>query len=416
MPATVADFINAEARPPIPASAAHRPPTTLSPTTICHPVYQLGRGGLERQLLQVIDRLPADQFRHVLVIRGRDEHSMVAPDSFRDNVTVVSEHRGGRDRLWSRRLARIVRRHDVDLIHVRGFSMLIDAVLAGRSAGAVPVAFSFHGFEGAAKRPGRLRRLLHRAAITRCAARWAVSREACQAVARCLGVSPLAFDVLPNGVDLDRYRPTAGRFTIRRRLGLPVERDILLSVGNLKPVKGHRTLLDAIGGMRSVVRELTIVLVGGDYLDGDLQRRADAQLPDFDIRFVGQQEDVLSWYQAADVFVQPSRFEGMSNALLEAMACGLPVVATDVGGNRELVEHGRGGLLVPPGDPVALAGALQYILRDAHCRASLGVAARSRVRRDYGADASAERYGTWYRRLHARSGRSGPLDRRERLA
>ncbi len=106
----------------------------------------------------------------------------------------------------------------------------------------------------------------------------------------------------------------------------------------------------------------------------------------------------------------------MSNALLEAMACGLPVVATDVGGNRELVEHGRGGLLVPPGDPVALAGALQYILRDAHCRASLGVAARSRARRDYGADASAERYGTWYRRLHARSGRSGPLDRRERLA
>lgn len=374
-----------------------------SVTTICHPVFQLGRGGLERQLLQVIDRLPADAFRHVLVVRGRDEHSMEVDVSSRENVSVIDEPSRGRDCLWWRRLGKILKEHSVDVLHVRGLSMLLDAVLAGRFVAQTPVAFSFHGMEGMDRPFGALRRSIYRTAIRHCNARWAVSGSAAESIAAKLGIDPRTFDVLPNGVDTERFCPTSARFTIRRRLGIPLDRLIVLSVGNLKPIKGHRVLLDALGGLRSLSRDITTVFVGGDYLDGDLYRRAAAQLPDFDVRFAGAQADVLPWLQSADVFVQPSLYEGLSNALLEAMSCGLPVVATRVGGNREIIDHGRNGLLAAPGDAMGLASALQYALEDADCRVSLGSAARRFIQQHYTAGATAAQYGERYAELHGRA-------------
>jgi glycosyltransferase involved in cell wall biosynthesis len=410
--------------------------------TVCHPVARLDCGGLEKQLAQIIARLPAARFRHIVVVREGETTCCLSPSSqtgaatvetqpraavphppcgtgilpvpfASGNVDVISQQRAGRDRLWLLRLASILRRHRVDVLHVRGLSMLVDSVLAARLARRVKVAFSFHGFESApdsGPRFGRLRSAAYRAAARHGEDRWAVSRAAAEAVARELSMSPDEFAVLPNGVDTDQYAPALDRLAVRRRLDLPDDRLIVLSVGNLKPIKGHDVLLEALAALGDDARRLCLVLAGRDYLGGELQRRAREQLPSIDVRFVGHQEDTLPWYQAADIFVLPSRWEGMSNALLEAMACDLPAVATEVGGNTGVIATGRTGLLVEPNNPVEMACALRLLMKDEALRASLGAAARRQVVEHHSAVRTAANYEQRYANLAARL--APPLENR----
>jgi glycosyltransferase involved in cell wall biosynthesis len=369
--------------------------------TVCHPVWRLERGGLERQMLEVIRRLSGPEFRHVIVVRGgRDATS----EPFGRNVTIIDEPAVGRDAVWSRRLACRLRGEAVDVMHLRGLSMLLDGLAAAELCGEVGVAFSFHGFEHTERRWSALRRAAWRGAVMRCPARWAVSRAAAEALSEELDLPGASLDVIPNGVDTDRFSPAADREMIRRALGLPADRRIVLSVGNLKPIKGHDVLLHAVERLAGGFEQATLVLVGEDHLGGRLQAWAAAHLPGQDVRFLGGQAEVLPWYQAADVFVLPSRWEGASNALLEAMACGLPVIAAAVGGNREILRDGETGLLAGDGSAAELAGAMERLLGDAGLRRGLGRAARAEAIRSRSAAVTAARHGGRYMSL-AREGR-----------
>lgn len=351
---------------------------------------------MERQLTLLLGRLPAGEFRHLLLVRGgraADVHRLCPPGP---NIQVVVDPADGPDRLWGLRLATILQRHAVDLIHVRGLSMLVDAVIAARVAGALPVVFSFHGLEEQAAPLGHIRRLALRSALTQCAARFAVSDGAAAALAGRLGVSRASIEFLHNGVDVRRFAPSAGATDLRRALGLPIDRLVVLNVGNIKPIKGHGHLVEAVAALGPSMNKATFVIIGEDHLGGAIQREAARRLPGGDVRFPGRVDDVLPWYQAADVFVLPSLYEGASNALLEAMACGLACVATDVGGNREVVAHGRSGLLAPPGDPGALAAALRFLFDDPGQRRALGRAAREVVCARYDIDRTWSAYADAY--------------------
>jgi glycosyltransferase involved in cell wall biosynthesis len=380
---------------------------SAKPITLCHPVWQLGRGGLERQLLQTIDRLPRDRFRHVLVVRGWDEACAGSADSLGSNVIVVPQPSRGRERFWSLRLAAVLRQCSVDVLHVRGLAMLLDSLLAARLCGGVKVAFSFHGFERARARFGPWRRRLYHAAIAHCDDCWAVSRSAADAIAAEMRLPASRLGVLANGVDTRRYAPAEDRSEIRRRLGLPGDRLMVLSVGNLKPIKGHDLFLQAVRDLGSDADRAVFVLVGGDYLDGELQRWAARHAAARDIRFVGEQSDTLPWYQAADIFVLPSRWEGLSNALLEAMSCGLPAIATAIGGNRDAIEDGRTGLLVPPDRPGELCAAILRLMTDDSSRFALARAAAREVQARFSVDHAVAEYIRRYEALAGRSGRAG---------
>ena len=372
--------------------------TTARPITVCHPVWTLESGGLERQLLQIVGGMSDEQFRHLIIVRGTGPLPVDLPD----HIECRRQEGPQRDLMWSRRLGSILFDEQVDILHLRGLAMLTDGVLAAQFAGRVRTVMSFHGFETSPPRIGPIKRRVLRWAIARCDERWAVSGRAAEGLAQELNMEPEEFDVLPNGVDATRFTPPRDRGEVRRRLGLPLDRRIVLNVGNLKPIKGHDILLEAMGRMNGAAENTTLVVVGHDYRNGELQEWAAARLPHCDIRFVGRQDDVLPWYQAADLFVLPSHGEGLPNALLEAMACGLPVIATEVGGNSDVVLHGRTGLLIQPDCPQQLADVVTALLADDARRAAWGESARRHVERCFNIT---QTRGTYEERYIALAGR-----------
>ena len=207
---------------------------------------------------------------------------------------------------------------------------------------------------------------------------------------------------IPNGVDLTAFAPAADaeRRALRARLGLPEDRVVCAFVGRLTPQKDPALLLEAwaIGHWP----QAHLVLVG----DGPLRPRLEASVTSGPTRgqvtFAGATADVASYLKAADLLVLPSLAEGMSNVILEAMACGLPIVATDLIGNREVMGgDGQAGRLVPPGDPAALAEAVGMLLRTPTLRDKLGGAARAMVAERFDIQRVVTQYLSLYAMLHS---------------
>lgn len=366
--------------------------------TVCHPVWRLGRGGLELQLIQTVNRLPQDRFRHVVVVLGWDDDSEALVRRIDPRVTIVRQPVEFKSRNWSRDLAGILAEQSVDIVHVRGMSLLLDSLMAVELHGEARIACSFHGFQAGTGEFQGVRRKVYREAILRCDDRWAVGCAAARAIAGELNLPADAFGVVRNGVDTQRFAPAIDRAAVRRELRLPAGKAVVLCLGNLKPVKGQSILLEAIGRMGPLAEQACFVFVGADGMDGLLQRWASERLAEVDIRFVGEADDPIPWYQAADLFVQPSISEGLSNSLLEAMSCGLPVAASSVGGNSEVVEDGRTGVLVPAGDPASMALAVGNLVCRPAIRAEMARTCRDRVLRDFAMESMvahlAQRYMT----------------------
>lgn len=191
---------------------------------------------------------------------------------------------------------------------------------------------------------------------------------------------PDRFAVVPSGIDLDWFQ--AAKVRGKRQpawFDCPADAMVIGSVGWLTDIKGHRYLLEAVASLKLEFPAIHLVLVGsGDQQDA-LLRQAQAAGISRAVHLVGHRDDVASCLAGMDVFVLPSLNEGMGRALVEAMAAGLPVIATRVGGVPALIDHGNNGLLVAPGDAQALADALRSYLRQPDLATRVGEAARRSV-------------------------------------
>jgi glycosyltransferase involved in cell wall biosynthesis len=191
-----------------------------------------------------------------------------------------------------------------------------------------------------------------------------------------IGAAPDRFCMVPNGVGPRECR--LGRARARERLGLDLDQPVVLTVGRLAPMKGHRHLIDAVPQLAARFPRLAVVVLGEGTLRGALTRQlADLGVADR-VCLAGHRPDARLLLDAADVFVLPSLHEGMPLVALEAMEAGLPVVATDVIGTSEVVVHGRTGALVRPGDARGLAAAIGALLADPDRGRRLGAAGRCR--------------------------------------
>lgn len=224
-----------------------------------------------------------------------------------------------------------------------------------------------------------------------------------EAELRAYGLVHIPTRRIPNGVDLETYHPAdmAERTVVRQRLGVDEDRVIAIYAGRLTAQKRVDLLLRAWAALpgRRRLQSLLLILGHGPQA-AELAGLARALGVSRTVRFLGAVDDVAPFLPAADLFVLPSRAEGMSNALLEAMACGLPVVASDVGGTRDVLGHEEGGRLVPPEDPDALTAAMGTVASDPGLRQRLGRAARERAMA-FDIEAIVDRYLDLYESLRA---------------
>ena len=190
---------------------------------------------------------------------------------------------------------------------------------------------------------------------------------------------------IPNTVDADRFTPLTIDYAPARERWRSGADQIVVMVGHLSDVKGYPTFLEAAARIRSVLPKCRFLAVGGETLERGYQAKLNDMVArlalDRAVDFLGWREDVPDILRAADVMVLPSLAEGLPLAVLEAMACGVPVVATDVNGTPEAVVNGETGLLVRPNDAAALAGSVLRLLENPTLRRHMGAAARERIER-----------------------------------
>ena len=333
----------------------------FSETFIANELAELRRRDIDVRILSL--RPPAeDEPRHEIVTRaGLLERTIYEPRAF---ATVLREFRP-------------------DLIHAHFATQPTAAAreLAGELG--LPFTFTAHGYDVYRRPPTDFadRAAAARAIVT-------VSEANASYIARTFGVPPTRIQVIPCGIDTERFRPGGER----------VPPPTIVCVARLVSVKNHDLLLEACAELRERGQELRCVLVGAGRSRGQVEAtRARLGLEGV-VELVGaaEQAEVLAWWQRATVAVLTSHSEGMPVSLMEAAACGVPAVATAVGGVPELIEDGVSGLLAPPGDGPALAAALERLLLDPVLVARMGTAARRRAQARFSVRRQVDRLlGLW---------------------
>lgn len=351
--------------------------TSPRPVRVMHVTYSLDLGGAEKVILDLLKSIDRARFE-VSVCSFRSQGDLAR--QFRaEGITVVQlGKREGRDWRMLFRLWASIRRARVDVVHCHNSPMWLTTVLPARLAGARAVMLTEHASHPHLRRPWRIaaRGLQH------CTALITVNSEQVRtALTNELRLSAEKIRLLPNGIPLDRYRLTIDVADKRRQLGLPETARVVTNVARLVPIKDHATLLAAFAIIHGEDPGIHLVIVGPGPLEKDLKRKAADLGCAGAVHFLGRRQDVPEILAASDLFVLSSRKEGQSLAVLEAMAAGIPVVATATGGTPELIEHGKSGLLVPSGNPAALAQAIRSVMTDQALVDRIVLAATDKVER-----------------------------------
>jgi glycosyltransferase involved in cell wall biosynthesis len=215
-----------------------------------------------------------------------------------------------------------------------------------------------------------------------------------------IGYGDAGIVLVGNGVDMLVYKKAEDRVRIRTRLGFAENEKLILYVGRLSSEKGVDFLVRSCARLY-ISGQTKLLIVGDGPEKTKLQELARTVGIGSKVFWCGSVDDVVDYLQAADLFVMPSQFEGQSNAVLEAMACGLPVIVTDVAGNNELVSHGENGLLVDYGDEAALAAAMRSLLDNQRQSQALAARAHTYVRERHNLQDAVARYEALYNSLHA---------------
>ncbi|MDX2165622.1 MAG: glycosyltransferase [Deltaproteobacteria bacterium] len=377
-------------------------PAPAEPARILHVLDSLALGGTELVSATLIERT-AGCFEHSLCSLSGAGPPAPRLASVRVPTTFLAKRRG-HDWSLALRVARLCRRLRPHVVHARNWGTM-DAVIGARLARVPVVIHSEHGrdltdLDGQRRARLRVRRLL---------APWidmhvTVSADLQRWLLQSVGVRPEKVRVVPNGVDTAHFAPRRDRDRWRRQQGYAPSDLVFGAVGRLTPVKDYPTLLEAFGQLLPQAPHAQLVVVGDGpqrpALEADLRRRGLAGR----VRLVGFSDDVVSWLSGMDVFVHPSLMEGMSNSVLEAMAVGLPVVTTAVGGTPEIVAHGVTGLLVAPASPAALREAMHAYATQPAMRTAHAAAGRERVASRYPLRNTIDGYTAVYRDALARRG------------
>lgn len=366
------------------------------PPLIAHVVHRLDTGGLENGLVNLINHLPWDRYRHAVI-------SLTDYSGFRDrierpDVQVIALHKPeGRYPSAHRPLWRALRALRPDIVHTRNLATLeaqIPAYLLG-------IRHRIHGEHGrdVGDLHGRNRTYnLIRRGIRPLVQRYiAVSRDLKDWLRDTIRVPENRISQIYNGVDTRRFLPASRECPEGTDSGFFPDKAVVIgTVGRMSAVKDQLTLVRAFLALLEAepraYQYMRLLIVGDGPLYGQIGAMLQGAGAEELAWMPGDRSDVPALMRAMDVFVLPSLGEGISNTILEAMSSGLPVVATRVGGNPELVEGGKTGTLVPPADVANLTAALRSYVHDPALRKRQGQAGRARVEEQFSLEKMVEGY------------------------
>jgi glycosyltransferase involved in cell wall biosynthesis len=356
----------------------------------------LGVGGLERVITLLSRRLDRSRFEpSVLCLRNRGE--------FADELTaegipvhVLPWSRDALDYLAFLKLARILRAERIDVIHTHNTGPFFHGALGASLAGVRTHIHTDH----ARPFPDRLRWMVAEHFLSHLAYRVVgVSDHTTANLVRYERIPREKLVTIPNGIELAPARRSP--VEVRASLRIPDGAPVVGTAGRLTGQKGLEFLIQAATLLRPRYPDLRVLLVGDGDQRGALEEQARAAGLDDRVHFLGIRMDIPDLLGVFDIYALPSRWEGLPMAVLEAMAAGLPVVASDVGGVPTAIRDGMEGFLVPPGEPAALAGALAKLLSDPDLRARMGTASLRRYEHNFTLEEMTRRYEALYLRRPA---------------
>jgi len=349
------------------------------PARLLYLIVDLPVGGAEIHLLNLIKHLDRDRYSPTVLCIGNN--GPIGEEIAKEGVPVTELgllRKGGDPRIV-KLLREFLRREKISLVH----SHLYHANYYGRMAAfreGIPAVCTIHNTYA---RPKVHRRLINRWLARRTARIIAVSGPVRDDIIRYDGVDPSKVVVIPNGVDPGTFDIPLTRVEAREKIGIPAEHFLIGTVGRLEEQKGLQYLVDAVRMLREDGKQAFLLVAGSGREEMRLREQATRGGIENAVFFLGARRDVPELYRAMDVFALSSLWEGGPITLLEAMASGLPVVATPVGFVPEVVRDGVNGFIVPARDPVRLGIALWRVREDPVRAAQIGREGRETVRGRY---------------------------------
>jgi len=372
-------------------------------------VDDLGYGGAERQVVELANNLDTNRFDvHVCALSDHVPLSAMLRDAEHRLHIIIKKNRF--DFTVVPRLARLLRALKVDIVHGYLFSAEIASRLAGHFAGTKLVV----GSERNANRILRTHNCIAYRLTQRCVdITIANSNAGARWNASVFRQPPSHYRVIHNGIDTGRFRPADGK-GIRQELGIPLECPVVGSFANFKKQKNHVMLFRAFRLVLDSLPDTRLLLVGEKPVDSrgrlnGYKADLDRLVEDLGIRhrcvFLGHQNNIEHLYPACDVTVLPSLHEGTPNVLLESMACGIPVIATNVCDNEYIVREGETGHLIEVSDEETMANRIISLLNNASLRQEMKLNARNWVLKEFSNKRLAEKMEAVYMELLCKKGK-----------
>lgn len=373
---------------------------------VVHVVYRFGTGGMENGVVNLINKMPAGAYRHIVL--ALTEVTEFRQRIAKNDVEFISLHKPPGHVLWLYpRLIKLFRELKPAIVHTRNLGTL-EVAVAAKAAGVPIRIHGEHGWDigdvGGSRRKYQWVRKIYQPFVTKYIV---LSNELEEYLLNRVGVPRRKISKICNGVDAEKFYPRELKTAL---VDSPFSQSsgwIVGTVGRMQPVKDQTTLVRAFIRALELAPELVgkarLVMVG----DGPLRKDCQDLLKAADLEeyawLPGERNDVAVIMGSLNCFVLPSLAEGISNTILEAMASGLPVIATDVGGSGELVVDGETGKLVPPDDSDAMARAIVEYAKQPASALRAGQAGRLLVEQQFSLDAMVGNYQQLYDGLTERA-------------
>jgi len=367
-----------------------------SQVRIMHILNSFGIGGLENGVVNLINGMRQKRYFHVICCI-RSLGPMIDRVE-RKEVPVYCMNSKSTDRLMALKLRKLIKEIKPDIVHTRNWGT-VDGIIAAKLAGVKSIVHGEHGREAMNLAENEQKKNVFRKIVFRrinCVI--AVSEELSQWLITRVGVPENKVVKIINGVDIEKFKPPVSKEETKRKIGIDPHVKVIGTVGRLDPVKNYSMFLQALKRLAVEKERFKVIFVGDGPERGKLEHMIRENGLD-QVLILGEQQNVVPYLHAMDLFVLPSLTEGISNTILEAMACGVPVIATKVGGNPEIVEPEKTGVLIESRDTNALAEQLRDFCNNGTKWEKFGIAARNAAEGKFSLARMIEEYEGVYDRM-----------------